>query len=107
MVAFLYARRWKRKKQNQILLNNAFDVYNLRVLEHFVTQKLDIVQNLYEYFIILTQKLCVKTWYSLKSFLPYFRRWHLFMRFKSVFCFKGIKAIQIIKAAVMFRQHSS
>ena len=42
----------RKKKQNQFLLSDAFNalvVYNLEILEHFVTQRLDIVQKSYHF----------------------------------------------------------
>ena len=38
MLEFLYIRRRKKKKQNQFLLGNAFNVYDLKVLGHFATK---------------------------------------------------------------------
>ena len=41
-------------------------------MEHFATQRLNIVQHYYEYLIILEQKLCGKTWYSSRYVLSDF-----------------------------------
>ena len=50
---FLHVRRWEKK--NEILLSNAFNVYNLRALEHFGIEgyrwRLDIIQNVLLYFL--------------------------------------------------------
>ena len=46
----------EKREIEPIFTEYPFNVYNLEVLRHFVTQRLDIVKNLYEYLIILTQK---------------------------------------------------